>query len=82
MKKVIFSFMLLFGATLFIPQSSFAQVVVKSIELVKTQNIQKGYDDNLIKKDIILDLSKQTFLDLANKNTHTCLFNLDVLVKV
>ena len=30
MKKIIFSFILLFGATLFMPQSSFAQVVVKS----------------------------------------------------
>ena len=30
MKKVIFSFMLLFGASLFIPQNSFSQVVVKS----------------------------------------------------
>ncbi len=30
MKKIIFSFILLFGATLFMPQSSFAQVMVKS----------------------------------------------------
>ena len=49
MKKVIFSFMLLFGATLFIPQSSFAQVVVKSKHnnstkkvVVKKSNRHKG----------------------------------------
>ena len=30
LKKIIFSFILLFGATLFMPQSSFAQVVVRS----------------------------------------------------
>ena len=30
MKKIIFTFMFLFGTTLFIPQSSFAQVTVKS----------------------------------------------------
>ena len=30
MKKMIFSFVLLFGFTLFIPQSSFSQVVVRS----------------------------------------------------
>jgi len=30
MKKIVFSFLLLFGAALFIPQSSIAQVVVKS----------------------------------------------------
>ena len=45
------------------------------IELVKTQNIQKGYDDNLIKKDILLDLSQVTkrklisgIIDKINKN--------------
>ena len=30
MKKIVFSFILLFGAVLFVPQSSFAQVVIKS----------------------------------------------------
>ena len=30
MKKVVFSFILLFGAVLFVTQSSFAQVVIKS----------------------------------------------------
>ena len=30
MKKIVFSFILLFGAVLFVPQSSFSQVVIKS----------------------------------------------------
>ena len=30
MKKIVFSFIFLFGAILFVPQSSFAQVVIKS----------------------------------------------------
>jgi hypothetical protein len=30
MKKIVFSFILLFGAVLFVPQNSFAQVVIKS----------------------------------------------------
>ena len=30
MKKIVFSFLLLFGASLFVPQTSVAQVVVKS----------------------------------------------------
>ena len=30
------------------------------IELVKTENIQKGYDDNSIRKDILLDLIQET----------------------
>jgi len=45
------------------------------IELVKTQNIQKGYDDSLIKKDILSNLSKETkrklisgIIDKINKN--------------
>ena len=49
MKKVIFSFVFLFGVTLFIPQSSFAQVVVKSKHnnstkkvVVKKPNRNKG----------------------------------------
>ena len=49
MKKIIFSFTLLFGATLFIPQSSFAQVVVRSKHnnstkkvVVKKSNRHKG----------------------------------------
>jgi len=49
MKKVIFSFMLLFGVTLCMPQSSFAQVVVKSKHnnstkkvVVKKSNKHKG----------------------------------------
>ena len=49
MKKVIFSFMFLFGATLFMPQSSFAQIVVKSKHnnstkkvVVKKPNRHKG----------------------------------------
>jgi len=49
MKKIIFSFTLLFGATLFVPQSSFAQVVVKSKHnnstkkvLVKKSNRHQG----------------------------------------
>ena len=37
MKKIVFSFILLFGAVLFVPQSSFAQVVVKS-KHSKTKN--------------------------------------------
>ena len=49
MKKIIFSFPLLFGATLFMPQSSFSQVVVKSKHnnstkkvVVKKSNRHKG----------------------------------------
>ena len=49
MKKIIFSFTLLFGATLFIPQSSFSQVVVRSKHnnstkkvVVKKPNRHKG----------------------------------------
>ena len=49
MKKVIFSFVFLFGVTLFVPQSSFAQVVVKSKYnnstkkvVVKKSNKHKG----------------------------------------
>ena len=45
------------------------------IELVKTENIQKGYEDDLIKKDIVLDLSKETkrkfisvIMDKINQN--------------
>ena len=45
------------------------------IELVETQNIQKGYDDSIIKKDILLDLSRETkrkliseIIDKINKN--------------
>ena len=49
MKKVIFSFILLFGAFLFVPQSSSAQVVIKSNRnnsskrvVVKKPNRHKG----------------------------------------
>tara|TARA_B110000438_G_C15246443_1_gene407893 strand:- start:89 stop:508 length:420 start_codon:yes stop_codon:yes gene_type:complete len=49
MKKIIFSFILLFGATLLMPQSSFSQVVVKSKHnnsnkkvVVKKSNRHKG----------------------------------------
>jgi len=49
MKKIVFSFILLFGASLFMPQSSFAQVVVKSRQnkrgakvVVKKPNRHKG----------------------------------------
>ena len=45
------------------------------IELVKTESIQKGYEDDLIKKDIVLDLSKETkrkfisvIMDKINQN--------------
>ena len=45
------------------------------IELVKTESIQKGYEDDLIKKDIVLDLSKEAkrkfisvIMDKINKN--------------
>ena len=45
------------------------------IELVKTESIQKGYEDDLIKKDIVLDLSKETkrkfisvIIDKINQN--------------
>ena len=49
MKKIIFSFTLLFGAALFIPQSSFAQVAIKSKHnnstkkvVIKKSNRHKG----------------------------------------
>lgn len=49
MKKIVFSFILLFGASLFIPQSSFAQVIVKSKHnktskkvVIKKPNRHKG----------------------------------------
>ena len=49
MKKIVFSFLLLFGVTLFVSQNSFAQVVVKSKRnkttkkvVVKKPNIQRG----------------------------------------
>ena len=49
MKKIVFSFIFLFGASLFVPQSSFAQVVVKSRQnkrstkvVVKKPNRHKG----------------------------------------
>jgi len=45
------------------------------IELVKTESIQKGYEDDLIKKDIVSDLRKETkrkfisvIMDKINKN--------------
>ena len=45
------------------------------IELIETQNIEKGYDDSLIKKDILLALSQKTkrkliseIIDKINKN--------------
>ena len=39
MKKIVFSFILLFGAVLFVPQSSFAQVVIKSQNKKKTNKV-------------------------------------------
>ena len=39
MKKIVFSFILLFGAVLFVPQSSFAQVVIKSQHNKKTNKV-------------------------------------------
>ena len=39
MKKIVFSFILLFGAVLFIPQSSFAQVVIKSQQNKKNKKV-------------------------------------------
>ena len=49
MKKIVFSFIFLFGASLFVPQSSVAQVVVKSRQnkrstkvVVKKPNRHKG----------------------------------------
>ena len=49
MKKIIFSFILFFGATLFMPQSSFSQIAVKSKHnnstkkvVVKKSNKHKG----------------------------------------
>ena len=49
MKKIVFSFILLFGAVLFVPQSSFAQVLIKSQQnkknkkvVVKKHNRHKG----------------------------------------
>tara|TARA_B110000444_G_C18487501_1_gene431988 strand:+ start:22 stop:441 length:420 start_codon:yes stop_codon:yes gene_type:complete len=49
MKKIVFSFIFLFGASLFVPQSSFAQVIVKSRQnkrsakvVVKKPNRYKG----------------------------------------
>ena len=57
------------------------------IELVKTENVQKGYDDDLIKKDILLDLSKETkrklisaIIDKINKNNFSK-FDFDQLSK-
>ena len=40
MKKIVFSFILLFGAVLFIPQSSFAQVVIKSNNSKRTNKVK------------------------------------------
>ena len=49
MKKIVFSFILLFGAVLFVPQSSFSQGVIKSQKnkrnkkvVVKKTNRNKG----------------------------------------
>ena len=39
MKKIVFSFILLFGSVLFVPQSSFAQVVIKSKHNKKTNKV-------------------------------------------
>ena len=50
MKKIVFSFILLFGAVLFTPQSSFSQVVIKSQQnktnkkvVVKKTNGYRGF---------------------------------------
>jgi len=50
MKKIVFSFILLFGAVLFAPQSSFAQIVIKSKHnttkskvVVKKNNHNRGF---------------------------------------
>ena len=39
MKKIVFSFILLFGSVFFVPQSSFAQVVIKSKHNNKTNKV-------------------------------------------
>ena len=39
MKKIVFSFLLLFGAVLFVPQISFSQVVIKSKNSKRTNKV-------------------------------------------
>ena len=57
MKKIVFSFILLFGAVLFVPQTSFAQVVIKSQHNKNIIKYQK-----IIEKIIILGSNKSKIL--------------------
>jgi len=40
MKNIVFSFIILFGAVLFVPQSSFSQVVIKSQHSKRTNKVK------------------------------------------